>query len=184
MEIQMEKIKVKELMVPLSDYATVHQTASLREAVVVLEEIRKKSPSRIPHRAVLVVDEKGDVVGKVSQWDVVRSLEPKYKEIGEFDQLARFGFSVEFIENMQKTYNLWHEPSRNIGELTSNICVSDIMYTPTAGEYVAEDSTLRVAIHQMVVGQHQSLLVLRDKKVVGILRFTDVFIEVAKLICE
>lgn len=178
----MENITVKDLMLALSDYATVPQTASLREAVIALEETHVKSPGRFPHRAILVVDEKGDVVGKLSQWDVIRSLEPKYKEIGEFDQLARFGFSLDFIKNMQKSYNLWHEPSRDLVDFTSSICVKDIMYTPGEDEYVSEDSTLRIAIHQLVVGRHQSLLVLRDKRVVGVLRFIDVFARVAKMI--
>jgi predicted transcriptional regulator len=31
------------------------------------------------------------------------------------------------------------------------------------------------AIHQLVMGHHQSVLVLRQKKIVGILRLTDVF---------
>jgi CBS domain-containing protein len=49
------------------------------------------------------------------------------------------------------------------------------MYTPTEGEYVSEDATLAVAIHQLVVGHHQSLLVTRGDQIVGILRLTDVF---------
>ena len=49
------------------------------------------------------------------------------------------------------------------------------MSTPTEGEYVSEDASLDVAIHQFVMGQHQSLLVTADTKIVGILRLTDVF---------
>ena len=53
--------------------------------------------------------------------------------------------------------------------------VNKFMHTPTEGEYIAEDATLEVAIHQLIMGQHQSLLVTRDKEIVGILRLTDVF---------
>jgi predicted transcriptional regulator len=49
------------------------------------------------------------------------------------------------------------------------------MHTPTEGEYVSEDASLEVAIHQLIMGHHQSLLVTRKKKIVGILRLTDVF---------
>ena len=178
----MENTMVKDLMVPLSEYATVPETASLKEAVVALEEIQDERFGRIPHRAVLVMNDQKRIVGKVSQWDIVRSLEPRYKEIGEFHQLSRFGFSVDFIENMQKTYNLWQKSPKNIIDITSNTCVADIMYTPSEDEYVAEDSSLQVAIHQMVVGHHQSLLVIRNGRVVGVLRFSDVFAEVSKLI--
>ena len=54
----------------------------------------------------------------------------------------------------------------------------DVMYSPSEGEYVREDATLAEAIHQLVIGRHQSLLVTRDKDIVGILRLTDVFTEV------
>jgi len=52
------------------------------------------------------------------------------------------------------------------------------MYTPTEGEYVEEDASLDVAIHRLVMGHHQSLLVTRGKKIVGILKLTDVFAEI------
>jgi len=56
------------------------------------------------------------------------------------------------------------------------------MYTPTEGEYVAEDATLDRAIHQLVIGRHQSLLVTHEDRIVGILRLTDVFMEICTLI--
>jgi CBS domain containing-hemolysin-like protein len=56
------------------------------------------------------------------------------------------------------------------------------MYTPTEGEYVPMDATLDQALHQLVVGHHQSLLVTKDgKEIVGILRLTDVFQEVCEM---
>ena len=57
----------------------------------------------------------------------------------------------------------------------SQIKVKDVMYTPAEGEYVQEDATLDEAIHQLVIGRHQSLLVTRESRVVGVLRLSDVF---------
>jgi predicted transcriptional regulator len=51
------------------------------------------------------------------------------------------------------------------------------MYTPSEGEYIEADASLCEAVHMLVMGHHQSLLVTRDKKIVGILRLTDVFKE-------
>jgi len=56
--------------------------------------------------------------------------------------------------------------------------VKNFMYTPTEGEYVEESASLNEAIHQLIMGHHQSLLVTRKKQIVGILRLTDVFKEV------
>jgi CBS-domain-containing membrane protein len=57
------------------------------------------------------------------------------------------------------------------------------MYSPTEGEYGPMDATLDQALHQLVVGHHQSLLVTKDgKEIVGILRLTDVFQEISEMI--
>ena len=49
------------------------------------------------------------------------------------------------------------------------------MHTPGEGEYVSEDASLEMACHQLVLGHHQSLLVTRGDKIVGVLRLTNVF---------
>ena len=55
------------------------------------------------------------------------------------------------------------------------------MYSPQEGEYVNEELPIPEAIHQFILGHHQSLLVLdKQDKVIGILRLTDIF----TLICD
>ena len=60
------------------------------------------------------------------------------------------------------------------------------MYTPTESEYVNADASLEEAMHMLVMGQHHSLLVIKDKKIIGILRLSDVFAAIFDLIkgCE
>ena len=183
----MEQKKVKEVMVPLQEYATVSQEATLFEAVMALEQAQKKfekSPYR--HRAVLVMNDKDQVVGKLSQSDVLRGIEPKYKEIGNVQRISHWELSQEFIQSIMKNFRLWETPLHNICRKAAEIKVKDIMYTPEAGEYVEAEADLDEAIHQLIVGYHQSLLVTRDKQVVGILRLTDVFNVVCEMIkvCE
>ena len=60
----------------------------------------------------------------------------------------------------------------------ADLRVKDIMYTPTEGEYVEESASMGEAVHQLVMGHHQSLLVTRGVEIVGILRLIDVFKEV------
>ena len=38
------------------------------------------------------------------------------------------------------------------------------MYTPAEGEFVSQDASLDEAIHQFVLGKHQSLLVIDNNK--------------------
>ncbi len=56
------------------------------------------------------------------------------------------------------------------------------MYKPTEGEYIAETASLSEAVLLLVAGHHQSLLVTRDKEIVGIIRLTDVFEKISDLI--
>ena len=175
---------VKDLMVPLPEYATVREDASLQAAVLALEEAQKKfHHDRYKHRAILVLDKSGRVVGKLSQLDVLKGLEAGYKKMGDFKGISHTGFSTEFIKSMVDKYDLWKKPLEDICRRSPHIKVKDIMYTPTEGEYVPMDATLDQALHQLVVGHHQSLLVTKDgKEIVGILRLTDVFQEVCEMI--
>jgi len=178
-----KSIKVRDLMVSLADYASVSQDATLHEAIVALDAAQQRlHRDRHPHRAVLVLDDAGHVVGKLSQWDLIRALEPRYNEIVDFKSLVRLGFSSHFIRSMVADQGLWQKPLENLCQRASQIHVKDVMYTPAEGEYVAEDATLDEGIHQLVIGRHQSLLVTRGAKVVGILRLSDVFSEVCRII--
>ncbi|MCU0560897.1 MAG: CBS domain-containing protein [Desulfobacterales bacterium] len=179
----MTSILVKEMMVPLEEYATVSEEADLYEAVRALEEAREKySRHAYRHRAVLVYDAQRRIVGKLSQLDVIRSLEPKYKGIGELKDLTRFGLSDDYLRKMIRDYGLWKSPLDDICKTAANYKVKDIMYTPTEKECIAEEASLQEAIHQLIMGNHQSLLVCRRSDIVGILRLTDVFSKVCGMI--
>ena len=177
----MELITVQDLMVPLDEYATVDENASLFDAVQVLEKAKEKvemNTRAYMHRAILVLDKNRKVVGKISQLDILRALEPKYEEFGDTRSLSKAGFSPEFIMSMMERYALCAKPFTEMCKIAATKQVRNFMYTPSAGEYVEADNSLCEAIHMLVVGQHQSLLVTRDKEIIGILRLTDVFMTV------
>ena len=172
----MKEYKVKDLMVPLAEYATVNKDATLYEAVLALEKAQQEFDStRYRHRAVLVLDEAGHVVGKLSQLDVLRALEPKYKDMQVSGGAKRYGFSKAFMQSMMKNYQLWDSPLHDICKKACNIRIVDYMHKPTEEEFVDQDATLDEAIHQLVLGNQQSLLVTRGSRIVGIIRLTDVF---------
>jgi len=169
---------VKDLMVPLSEYATVAEDATLYEAVLSLEEAQENfedKHTRYRHRAILVLDKTGHVIGKLSQLDVLSALEPKYQDMLEGEESHRLGISKKFMKSVMEDYNLFADPLEDICRKAGEQNVKAFMYTPTEGEYVSQDTSLDVAIHRLIMGRHQSLLVTRDEKIVGILRLTDVF---------
>jgi CBS domain-containing protein len=178
----MKTLLVKDLMIPLAEYATVPKNATLREAVLALEKAQEEfNKSRYQHRAILVYDENSHIVGKVSQLDILRALEPKYEQMMEKEtqtSLARFGFGRQFQKTLLQQFKLWDKPLRDICKRAQEIYVKDFMYSPGEGEYVDENSGLDEAINQLVMGHHQSLIVTREKEIVGILRLTDVFMAI------
>ncbi len=179
----MQSIQVKEVMIPLEDYATVSENANLYEAVKALKEAQEKfEHSLYQHRAILVYDDSGKIVGKVSQLDVLRSLEPKFEDIYDSEKMDRYGVNSEYIRNMIKDLGLLKLPVDDICRLAANVKVKNIMYAPTKGEYVPETASLSEALLLLVAGRHQSLLVTSGKEIVGILRLTDVFEKISDMI--
>ena len=176
----METLTVKDLMVPLSRYATVSEEATLGEAVKSLKMAQKEfDQTRDKHRAILITDKDNRIVGKLSQLDVIRALEPKYMKIDNPKSLSRFGFSQDYLKYTLKEHHLWENALDDICKKATKLIVKNFMYTPTEGEYVKENTSLSEAIHQLVMGRHQSLLVTRGEEIMGILRLTDVFREIS-----
>lgn len=174
---------VKDLMVPLAEYASVSKEATLYEAVMALEKaIAKFDKSRHQHRAILIYDENGHIVGKVSLLDILRALEPKYEQMGVTGSLSRFGLSPQFKKTMLEQLRFWDKPMNDICKKAIRLKVKQFMHTPSEGEYVEENASLDEAINHLIIGHHQSLLVTRGKEIVGILRKTDVFMEVVQAI--
>jgi predicted transcriptional regulator len=170
-------------MVPLKEYAVVNDNATLHEAVLALEKARERfRKDREKHRAILVLNDNKTIVGKLSQHDVIRGLEPGYDELGEQHSLSRSGFTTEFMKSMLEESNLWQEPLGDICKKASQITVKTIMYNPGIGEYVDEDASLDEAVHQLIIGDHHSLLVMKADRIVGILRLSDVFTEICNRI--
>lgn len=175
----MKDKKVKEIMIPLSDYATVSEDDTLAAAIRVLKKAREDKKYAHKHRAVLVYDKNKMIVGKVSIRCILQSLEPKYCHIQNPDGhdigLSRFGFSNDFLNSMVKNFCLWDESLEELVKHASKLKVKNIMYTPSNGEYVDEEASVAEAVHQFILGCHQSLLVTKEKKVTGVLRLVDMF---------
>ncbi len=176
----MKSIPVREIMVSLSEYATVSEDATLFEAVMTLEKAQEKyEQSLYPHRAILIYNKKNKITGKISQLDVLRALEPKYEKIIESRSLSRFGYSNKFLESIFNQYNLWENPLNDLCRKAGKLKVKNFMTIPAESEYITEDRNLDEAIHKFVMGNYQSLLVTREKEIVGILRLTDIFREIS-----
>ena len=170
-------------MIPLSEYATVSKDATLSEAVVALKAAPEQfDPTTYRHRAILVYDEKNNIIGKLSLICILRALEPKYDQMISDKRPMHVGFTRQFQKSMLEQLKLWEAPLKDICKKAANVKVENFMMVPVEGEYVEKNASLNEAIHQFVMGHHQSLLVTEGKKIVGVLRLTDVFTAVTEMI--
>ncbi len=175
----METKIVKDLMVPLSDYATVSKDATLGEAVAELKKSQEETNGKYVHRAVLVCDENNRVVGKLSMICLLRALEPKYDEMLPKKGGLHLGLPLEFQKTMLEQLRLWDQPLDHICQKAVDKKVAEFMTKPSEGMFISQDASINEAIHQLVMGNRQSLIVRDGKECVGILKLTDVFEEVA-----
>jgi CBS domain-containing protein len=179
----MKTITVKELMVPLEAYATVSREATLLEAVLALEKVQMAlDPSRHKHRAILVLDESGKVVSKITMKNILVALEPNYGKVESMGVLERSGYSPDLIRSMLEDNALWTEPLQFVRERATKLKVGDFIQALSEGEYIDDNATLGEAIHQLVVYPYHSLLVTSGDEVLGILRLSDVFTKICDII--
>ncbi len=177
----MKRIAIKDIMIEISDYSTVSENETLAHAISALKKARNDSNYKYKHRAVLVYDEKGDISGKISMFDILKALEPKYQHFEHSDPahghigLSRFGLNQQFLNSLVDSFNLWDDSLDELVKKANRIPVKNIMYSPTKAEYVRFDVPIGEAIHQFILSSHQSLLVMKGDEVVGILRLADVF---------
>lgn len=178
---------VKDLMRPLSEYKTISTTANLYQAAEALSYAQKEFEKGVKlHKILLISDEHGEIVGKISQLDVLRFLEPKGKPVGRSGSLSRFGVSDEYLKPMLTQCKFWEKPLTDLCKAAGQLKVKRLVHAPVEGEFVEEDASLTEAIHQLALEHHQSLLVTRGNKIVGVLRQMDIFKEVFETlsVCE
>ena len=179
----MERMKVKEMMIPLQEYVCIPEDASLGDAILALEKARETcSPRTFAYRGVLVCARTGKVLGKLSMMDVLRNLEPRYVELGDLKKYAGHGISAEYLKETLSEYRLWQAPLDELCRKAEDVHVRSIVATPLEGEIIDEDALLDRALHQLIVGRFQSLLVSSHGEFVGVLRLADVFEEVTRRI--
>lgn len=172
----MKTRQVKELMVPIADYATVHVDATMAEAIRALEnEAMRFGDAPYRHQSLVVIDDNRHVVGRLSQVDMMHALEPGYSEITDSPWMSRSTLSKKVLQTLREQFQLWEQPLEVLCQAVSKARVKEFMQKPSEGEFVSETDTLNIAVHRIVMGRHHSLLVTHDKEIVGILRSTDLF---------
>jgi len=174
-------MRAKDLMLSLSEYAVVDETATILDALHALAASQAQvPPGRQPHRAVLVRDRHGSIVGKLHHFAFLRALVPERKPLVERAMLDRAGVSDELLASSMQALDLLTGDLVDVCQRARNVVVRDV-YTPAAASIDGE-ATLADAIGAFLSQQTLSLLVRRGGTIVGILRLSDLFDELARQI--
>ena len=164
-------------MIPLEVYPHVSQSCTIREVVELMEKSQLEVDGRksLP-RVVLVFDSENQLLGTVRRRDILRGLEPKF-------------LSSEPMQYRKKLFDVKVDP--NLAEISyekvlhgilkrSERSVSEVIL-PIAATVDFEDHIIKV-IYEMVDNNVSLLPVLKEGKVVGVVRSVDVLHEVAQIL--
>ena len=171
----MENLKVGDLMVPADKFIKISSNATIYEGLAALESAQENYVSgKSEQRILLVEDEQGNILGKLSPIDLLTGIETNYKRINYEETLKHIGLRYIWT-SMQKDYNLWEDPFKDLCRKASEVKVKDFIKPISQGQTVHTGDPMGKCLHLFVMNRHDSLFVFEGKKIVGLLRFSDVY---------
>jgi len=175
----MEEKHVKDIMIPIIEYAVVSQDATIKEALKIMKESSERlSPGKYRHMGILVKDAEGNIVGKLTQADILRGIIPDYKDIGdsrlspimraEMDEIMSYISDKTFLERCKT------QKAKKVRDFMNTVALS-----------MDVNKGLGHALHIMRNSDHRGVLVTgEEKKPIGVLRLTDIYQYVKEAILE
>ena len=85
---------------------------------------------------------------------------------------------------MKEQTTLWAKPLDDLCTTAKDILVKDFIQPPKSSQIIDQNANLNNAFHRFVMFKHDSLFVMDGKKLVGLLRFSDVYKEIGRRIKE
>lgn len=177
----MDKAKVEDLMIPADNLLAIKTTDSFLAVVEGLAQALEefKTGKRIS-RVLIVVDDAGNMVGKISPSDVLRSMEPGYNKLLNMDASAhvqKFGYLIQSLrEEVQHAALPWDR----LCQTAKTHTVQDIMRKPAHSQILQIGESLNEAIHRFVLGKHNTIFVTNGHKLVGMLDMPTIYLAIVE----
>ena len=168
---------VQDIMVPLEEYPCIPETLTLRDAISEMAiQILRKGKLSLPRVALVFDDDFSDLLGLLRRRDIMRGLEPRFM-VGGSLKYQRKLFNVEIDPNLSE---LSHEKTVERVRARADRLVRNFMIPIKAT--INHNDHIMKAMNEMV-DQNVSLLpVLKDDRIVGVVRSVDVLSEIAFII--
>jgi hypothetical protein len=68
-----------------------------------------------------VLNDAEEVAGKVTHWDILRALEPKYRLMGDAKAVSHAGWQADFLKSMVNNYGLLQDALDDTCQKSSTI---------------------------------------------------------------
>ena len=158
----------EDLMIRLEDYPHIPYWFTLRQAMAIVREATVKFEGSFEPRAVLVFDEKYQLMGILTLRDIIIGLEPKFlQEAG----LIKMDPSLTVLMGDFFGPKMKEQSQRAVSEVMSPIKIT-----------VKASDPITKPLYLMIKETVGLVPVVQGGRVVGMLRLSDLFGEISKLV--
>jgi Mg/Co/Ni transporter MgtE len=166
---------VKDLMINVFDYPHIPYWFSIDQAMKIIKVSFIKEKKYTEPLAILVFDEKYNLLGTLTLKDILRGLEPRFMRPTEKAQA--------YIQEEKELSLIWDTLFTKESKDLSQTTVSEIMIP--AKYFVEPDDSIAKAAYLMI---HHDLILLpvleNKKKFVGLVRMIEIFDELSDAILK
>jgi len=159
---------VTELMIPLEDYPHIPYWFTIRQAMAIVREAAIKFEGSFEPRAVLVFDEKYQLMGMLTLRDIIKGLEPRFMHE---TALVKADPNLTVLMG-----DLFGPGMREASQKPVSEVMSPIKVTISGNDSIAK------AVFLMIQENVGMMPVIQDSKVAGMIRLSDLFTEISKLV--
>lgn len=177
------QLKARDLMVPLQEYATTRADKTLREAIPVLRklycQLEEGKCTQAGHRNILVLDANDELIGILSFRSILQVLVPEVAG-GLTSRLESLGVTIAFAQ--ADSPNLDEARASFQARVIKNAQtkVRDIMLKVRGT--IDADAELMDALKLMYRNKISVIPVYEEKKLIGVLRESDMFLCVSEIL--
>jgi CBS domain-containing protein len=164
---------IRDICVPKAEYPQLPDTASLRDAFVVL---RKGYVTGRRYRHLLILNERHELVGVLGIRDILRGLMPDYLRT---EELGRYQAPVPDFPALTL---IWAETCRTQCKEAAKKSVRGFMGPVPATLHM--DDPITKAAYLMVIHDTNILPVIEGERLVGVARAIDVFNEAGRMVLD
>lgn len=181
--------KVKDIMAPIEDYNRVNINAQFCDAMSILKgnyERSKTGEQEDFHKTLLVVNDKGDIMGKLSMFDLIRGLVPepaKNPEVSKAYNAMRSGRARDVAAQVGDAQEHFKWLSSSFSDLIKQEAhkkVKDVMSTIPESSLKAEDKITH-GIYTLIKDNVRQQFVRSEGKIVGVVNLNVIFTELLEV---